>query len=439
MNHPTSADLDRLLAGRLTGKRRTRVVAHLLNRCPACNEQIAAAIVRPRTGDEPAGDQYEQALDNVFARFERQFQRQQSRADDEALLRRLRLGEPLTAEEATRLHGPPVVEYLLAESRALRHRDPERMLELAELARLVVDQVEGENIYQTADLKARTWAELANAYRVGDDLHAAADALQTAVAWAKRGSDDALLRARLGDLAASLYSDQGRFGEAERVLVEIHGLYMDRGETHLAGRALIKRGLFVGYDNRPIEAIALLTEGAALVDFAREPVLQVLVVHNVAWFLVDAGQYRKARIVLWRGHSLYHAAGDRLNLLRLQWLQGRIAAGLKRWDEAERVYQVVRRGLKRAGQNCAAALVALELMDLWVRQGRRSDVAELAGELLAVFRSLGIAREAIAVLILVQEWVQLAWVPAEILRDQIAIVARLVREVERNPRKRASA
>jgi tetratricopeptide (TPR) repeat protein len=430
--HPAPVDLDRLLAGQLYGAPRRRVVAHLLQGCVLCRRTLAAALA----GASPAD--YDAAIDGALARVLPRLP-ELTRSKEVQLRERLRSGPLLSAEEAARLPGRPLVEFLLEESRALRHRDPARMVELADMARLIADREELDDPRQTADLRARTWAELANAYRVGDDFHHAAEALETAVAWAERGTTDPLLCARLGDLAASLFSDQGRFREAERVLSLVHAIYLEHGERHLAGRALISRGLYIGYDNRPLEAIALIEKGEALVDFDREPVLQVLVVHNVAWFLVEAGRYREARIHLWKGLHLYQAAGDRLNLLRMQWLQGRIAAGLGNQEDAEKIFLVVRKGFKRAGQEMASALVALDLMVLWVEQGRRAEVDQVAGELLLVFRSLGIGREVLAVFLMFQEMARRSYVPDFFLLDEIKSLRRLLLELDRDPRRRRRA
>jgi tetratricopeptide (TPR) repeat protein len=424
--HPTRADLDRLVAGQLFGAPRRRVVAHLLQGCLLCRRTLATVLAAA----SPA------AIDGAFASVLSRLPELTRSEEVQQLRERLRSGPPLSAEEAACLPTRPLVEHLLEESRAQRHRDPARMVELADMARLIADREELEDPRQTADLRSRTWAELANAYRVGDDFKAAAEAFETAVTWAERGTTDPLLCARLGDLAASLSTDQGRFREAERFLSLVHTIYTEHGERHLAGRALIKRGLAIGHDNRPLEAIALIEKGEALVDFDREPVLRVVTVHNRADFLIVAGRFREARILLWQNLRLYQAAGDRLNLLRMQWLQGRIAAGLEKPEAAEKTFLVVRKGFKRAGQEMDSALVALDLMALWVEQDRRAEVDQVAGELLGVFRALGIGREFLAAFLIFQEMVRRSYVPEFYLRDEIKTLRRLLLELDRDPRLR---
>jgi tetratricopeptide (TPR) repeat protein len=427
--HAAPADLDRLVAGQLFGAPRRRVVAHLLQGCRLCRRSLATALAAA----SPAA--YDAAIDGALASVLSRLP-ELTRSEEVQLRERLRSGPPLSDEEAARLPARPLVEHLLEESRAQRHRDPARMVELADKACLIACRERLEDPRTTADLRARTWAELANAYRVGDDFKAAGEALENALIWAGLGTTDPLLCARLGDLAASLSTDQGRFREAERALTLVHSIYTEHGERHLAGRALISRGLAIGHDNRPLEAIALIEKGEALVDFDREPVLQVVIAHNLAWFQVDAGRYREARIRLWKGRALFQAAGDRLNLLRMQWLEGRIAAGLEKPEEAEKTFLVVRKGFKRARQTFDAALVALDLMALWVEQGRRAEVDQVAGELLGVFRSLGIGREFLAAFILFQEMVRRSYVPDFLLLDDIKTLRRLLLELDRDPRLR---
>lgn len=111
---------------------------------------------------------------------------------------------------------PSLVGVLLERSAALRYQDPAAMVaeagRAAQLACVLPARRYGARV--TADLRARALAELANAYRVADNLAMAASVLGDASSWAHRGTGDLRLAARLGDLSASLLSDERRFGEA---------------------------------------------------------------------------------------------------------------------------------------------------------------------------------------------------------------------------------
>jgi tetratricopeptide (TPR) repeat protein len=338
----------------------------------------------------------------------------------------------LVPEEAALLRGIPVIDLLLEQSRRLRFHAPGEMVRLTELALLAVERLDpaqhGDLVI--ADLRARTWGELGNAHRVNSDLDAAGDALRNATAWARRGTGDPLLAARLGSLFASLCADQRRFAEAARILGRVQAAYRALGDRHLAGRTLISLGIVLSNDGQPRPAVAAICEGLGLVDGEREPELRLLALHNLVFSLVEAGEYRRARTVLGQVRPLYRQHGDDLNLLRLRWLEGKIYAGLGELEAAVAHFQAVRLSFAERGQSFDAALVGLDLAMLWARQGRRAEVAGLAAALVESFRALRIARETIASLIILREWCDCSWVPDGILQNQIRVVTALVVEMD---------
>ena len=347
---------------------------------------------------------------------------------------KLRLAD-LSAAQAELLRSIPLVDLLLERSRALRYRDPDGMLRLADLALHVVERLDprrhGDSMI--ADLRARAWGELGNAHRVAGDLLAAQAALGEAAAWTRSGTGDPLLAARVGDLCASLYTDQGRFAEAAHILHLVHAAYRGAGDRHLAGRALISKGSAIAHDGHPAAAVAAICDGLSLIDPAREPELKLLALHNLVYNLVEAAEYRRARIVLWQIRPLYRQPGEALNLLRLRWLEGKIYSGLGDLAIAESHFQAARRSFVRRGQHFDAALVGLDLAMLWARQGRREEVRTLAAELVDSFRALRIARETLASLIVLREWCDCPWVPDDILQDQIRIITVLMNELDAKP------
>jgi tetratricopeptide (TPR) repeat protein len=226
--------------------------------------------------------------------------------------------------------------------------------------------------------------------------------LDAAVHWLRRGSRRPLLQARLADLVASLFIHQRRFADARELLAAAHDIYAAAGHRHLAGRALVSAGHLEITAASPAEAIQLLARGLALIDHRRASRLASQTLHNMLWSLVDLGYFRLARRQLWRARVLLTTDAHHLDLLRLRWLEGRIQAGLGRPEPAEAAFQEARAGFVAARQVFPAALVALDLAALWSRQRRIRDIRWIAGELVATFRALGIAREAIATLLVLQ-------------------------------------
>jgi hypothetical protein len=472
-DHPTSTEIARLVRGTLPRECRRRLVAHLLAGCPRCARLAAPALAlnpgmlerhvrraarrageksssagsatTPCAGDaSDAGDAGD--VEDLGERYERPVARACA-----AALRRLRElererraatapprpaavpGQGSTGAELPRLRGLLRVETLLAASWDLRYSDPREMLRLAELALFAGERLEQVRYGRAtvADVRARVWAELANAHRVGDDIVRAELAMVRAVSWVHRGSGDPWLLARVADLMASLLADQRRFADAAELLDKVHAFYLRMGNLHLAGRALISRGIFAGYDNQPRRALALLLQGLDLVDVRQDARLAAHAVHALLHNLVECGRYRQARIHLWRSRSLFAQHGGRLSQLRLRWLEGRIDAGLGELERAERELLATRQGFAATGNPYHSALVALDLAAVWLRQGKTKQVRQLVEEMIATFRALRIAREAVAALLILRESCD----RDEATLDRVRTVAMLLTELERQPRR----
>jgi len=310
-------------------------------------------------------------------------------------------------------------ESLIARSQACRHHDPEQMVLLAERAAAIAADLDplayGPEL--TADLRARCLAELGNAHRVYDDLEAAERALRSAVEESGRGTQDPLLLARIMDLTASLRGAQRRFGEALELLDAVYQLYESHGDRHNAGRALISKGLYTGYGNDPDEAVRLLSAGLGMIHPASDAKLVISAVHNLIGFLADSGRFSEAQRLLNRTRRAYYAEGDRVNLIKLRWLEGRIAAGLGRLRRAERVLLEARQELEANGLLYQTALASLDLAAVWLSQGKIAETRALVGELVATFQARRIAREALAALVLFKEAFDLDRTgPLELLR-----------------------
>jgi len=333
--------------------------------------------------------------------------------------------------------GPLEVEMLLAASADQRYTDPQEMVHLAELALFAAERLEQDRYGRAviSDMRARAWAELANAYRVAEDFVEAEQAMVRAVGWQSRGSGDPWLVARIATLMASLLADERRFADAGELLDQVHAFYCRTGDRHLAGRTLITRGIFAGYDNEPREALTLLTQGLEMIDSREDWRLAAQAVQAILWNLVECRRYRQARIHLWRSRSLLVRHGGSLHLLRLRWLDGRIYAGLGDLGRAERELLATRQGFEAAGSPYDAALVSLDLAAVWLRQRKTSQVRLLVDEMIATFRALRIGREAVAALLLLRE----ARDGDEPTLERVRAVALLLAELERQPRRRAGA
>jgi tetratricopeptide (TPR) repeat protein len=318
-------------------------------------------------------------------------------------------------------------ESLIARSQACRWQDPEQMVLLAERAVSAAESVDpmeyGREL--VADLRARAFAELANAHRVADDLDSAERVLRRAVEHSARGTQDPLLLARIMRLTAALRSAQRRFGEAITLLDACYTIYERHGDRSNAGRALLSKGLYIGYDNDPERAVRFLEAGLSMINPATDPKLVLSAVHNLVGFLADCGRFAEARRILRRARPAYVAEGDRLALIKMRWLEGRVAAGLGETDEAEEAFLEVQRDLEQAGLAYHVALVSMDLADIWLQAGRTAEVRELVEGIVSIFRARRIAREALAALLLLREALALDRVSLELLRTVQGYIKRL--------------
>jgi tetratricopeptide (TPR) repeat protein len=305
-------------------------------------------------------------------------------------------------------------ELLCRMSREAALHDAIRAVERAELAVLAAERLRpGEPAEEEwlLGLRALASAHLGNARRVLGELRGAEEAF----AWAaelweryERETGDPLgYGPVILDLKASLRRDQRRFEEALDLLDRVVTAYRDGDpetqDLHLAGRALIKKAYTYDQMGNPSRALELLQEAAPLVDPARDPRLFLCLRHNVVWSLATLGRHEEARELLPEVAALSREIGNALDLARLRWAEGRIAAGLGEAGRAEEAFREVRRALVEQGIGYDAALVSLELAALYARQGRTAEMKELAGEMLPIFQAADVHREALAALAVFQQ------------------------------------
>ncbi len=328
------------------------------------------------------------------------------------------------------LVGLPLYEALLERSWALRHEDPVQMMQLAQFAALLADRHAGDglNRQELADLRCRAWIELGNAYRVADELDQAEDAMGHAAELLLAGSQDELLGARFFAALASLFAALRYFEAACCLQDGVSEIYRQHGDEHLAGRALVMKGIFLGYKGDAEEAVRLITQGLSSLDEQRDPGLVFSSLQTAAWFLVDCGRFREARVALFelKGRDL----GGRVNELKVRWLEGHIFVGLKEFDRAERRLLEVKQGFEEAGLGYKAALAGLELAAVWLRRDRVEPAEQMALECSRTFLSLGIQRELLGSVLLLRRAAEKRCLTLTLLNQVIDAL----REVERSSR-----
>ena len=402
--HPSSDVFDRMTRGTASPEETRDAVRHLLTACPHCSRLARAA----RTAQPPSSPQM---YDAVFERLHRKVAADLTRIEKERATARQLYAELLEQEAVqglTQVHSTrryaslALCELLLQMARDLALEAPARARRATELAVRVAEQLDlelyGAPVVQ--DLRAIAWAYLADTGRVHADLRLSESALETAELLLEEGSGDPLVHAELLGVKASLSAYSGRFEEAVHLLNKVASTYRRLGDRHLLGRTHIKKGTVLGNAGELDAALRLIRCGMDLIDPPREPRLMVCATHNYIWFLKENGSSGQADACLDGARRLYQRAGDRRDLLRLRWLEGKIAEHPR---EAEAALLAARDGLAREGLAYEAALAAMDLAVLYTSEGRRNDMRRQTDLMLPLFRSEDMYRETLVALISFQD------------------------------------
>jgi hypothetical protein len=304
-----------------------------------------------------------------------------------------------------RFHTLALCKLLCDRSLEAGRRDSAECVALAELGIVAADCLDAGcySAEMVHDMKAGAWACLGNARRLAGDFAGAEQALAFAEALAEEGTGDPLEEARLLELKASLLSDQGWFEEAAELLDTVVDIYDEVKELHLKGKTLITKGVNVGYSGWPRQAVELIRLGLAQLDAGSEPRFELEAGQDLAWFLNDCGHCDQAQIELDRRRPALGATGDAWTRLRAEWLDTRIALRSGRWLEAELRLDYLVGQLVGDGLGYEAALVMLDLAAFYLEHGRLHEVRRLADDMLPIFLSQDIHRQAVGALIAFQQ------------------------------------
>ncbi len=333
--------------------------------------------------------------------------------------------------------GLGVYAALLQWSWALRLSNPKEMIHLAEVAVEVVQDLDPQRYgaERVADLQAWALGALANAYRVADRLHLAERTFGKAYALRQKGSDDPYLKIRLLDLEASLLGVRREFDLALRRLTSLSGLYQELGDSHLAGRVLIKKALYTHYSGDSEEALRINEEGMQRINFQREPKLFMQAIHNHILFLVDLGRFTLAKRALFENRRNLIIYKDQISALRLRGIEGQIYYGLGELVSAEVAFSDAKEGLLKEEMSFYVALVSLELAMVFLRQGRVEDAEAEVIAAREIFLANEIYREYLGSLIYLEECLRLRDdATAELIEATVRYLRR--QEIEKPPRRR---
>ncbi|MFL6237532.1 MAG: hypothetical protein ACJ76N_30710 [Thermoanaerobaculia bacterium] len=413
-SHLTEETLAKWLSGTLEHDEVLRlVVPHFLARCPVCRERHAEIL---RLQKEVGHWDPETAVTEG-----RQAPELWARLDGRPYAEQLR-----EVEESEDLHAWGLCQLVLQKSREATFSDPARGVELANLALRIVRHLgKAYDPNWVTDLRARCFAHLGNARRVLGELRSAEDAFVKAEdCLARSTSGNVEARAEVLDLKSSLRRAQRRLDEALDLVDRALALYREAGEEHGIGKSLLKRAKILEEGGDFAGAIDELRRASEEIDPAREPQLVAYSRFNLLSCLAWAERFEDAETLLPEVRAVSEGVGQPLDLVRLRWIEGLIHLGLGRRGPAEAAFREVQGEFLDRQMGYDAALVSLDLARLYAQEGCTEDLKRLAAEMMPVFQSRDVHREAILALLMFQRACEEERLTVDLVRQLSAYLRR---------------
>lgn len=404
----------------MSGAERSNLLQLLTEKLPADVLETLQDLSTP-TADDMGSQHYGTAIQTAWGRaIGEHVGDDEGERDRESFLQKLLSLDPerrhVYLDNQPRLHTISTATRLLRLCWEQRIVDPQHSEDLAKLALDVLRLVELKAApHLIEDLQARAWACIGNARRIQSDLQGAAQALRIAEEHLQGGHQDPLEEALVEHSIGRLFQDQRRFRDAIPRLNRAARKYQQIGDTTSHLHVLITLGCTYREAGDATRGLDTLRRAEDLQPDDHPSLLYVR--HNQIDCLIDLGRYEEAASLLHTTRPLYAHAPEPLARLRLPWIEGRLARHMGRFDDAEYLFQRVRQGFIEHGIAYDAAQVSLELAEIYVEQGRNEELKELAQEMVTVFRSRNVEREAIAALLMLHHAASAERATLHMIRD----------------------
>ncbi len=148
---------------------------------------------------------------------------------------------------------------------------------------------------------------------------------------------------------------------------------------HVQGRLLLQLAELAGFE-RPALGVRLLDAARPLLDFHREPRLEIVLAHRRIWFLNDAGRPGLA-LDAYRATLRLYACWPELRIRGLRWwLLGRIERSLGELEQAEIYLSRAVALFREHGHAHDQALSGLDLADIHLRLRQPEKARRLLDE-----------------------------------------------------------
>jgi tetratricopeptide (TPR) repeat protein len=394
--HLSLAALARLNMNRMDDEDAHRVVAHLAGVCPGCqaiHDELQQLRREVGHWDDVLVVQEAADAPDLWRHLEPQPYDQQRRE----------------IEEDGALQTWALCRLLLRRSLAAAGERPAPAVRLATLGVKVSEHL--EDAYDrnwVLDLRALAFAHLGNALRTAAEHQGADNAFLDAHACLRRsGTGNDRIKAEVISLEASLRRDERRFDEALALCDQAIAIYAsgdpDAGDTHLAARSLVQKAHVLEQMGDVEQAVSAVQQALPWIDEQRDPRLLLRARHRLVWLLPAAGNAQQASALLPEVQELAQRRGDEVDRIHLRWAEGRLALALGMVGPAEQAFREVQLDLLQHDLGYDAALVSLDLAALYAQESCLAELKQLALDILPVFSSRQVHREAMAALLLFQQ------------------------------------
>lgn len=291
--------------------------------------------------------------------------------------------------EELRLKSPTLFHLLRRKSHRVSTSDPARGVQLAQLSLRSVDNL-GRSFHDNtllASLRTSGWAWLAHA-QITHDPAGAEESLGEAERCFKRSNGSPELRGDIAFARGQLRREQRRLAEAAELLEEARSAYQQCGLDELSTEALVALASVQHEEGHAATAVPLLQEALETIDDHTDGTVKLSLFLNLIAAHVETGQHTEGAEILPRARQLSLAYGTSQHRIRLRWLEGVICRHLGRFGEAESALLEARDAYSEIGDSVNAALVCLDLAELYSKEGRLTELTRLSSAMTPLFGNL---------------------------------------------------
>jgi tetratricopeptide (TPR) repeat protein len=349
------------------------VVTHLAG-CPKCRRRVSVLkyLEENCLGGKRSLDSGPADYDSVLHQVERSIQERQISLEEERgaaeklvleLIRTPAERRRFLLRSNPRYHTWSILCLLVDRAHDLKFLEPEKT-EILLLLALDISQFLDSAYYGSGrieDLRARSWAYIANSRRIRGDFGGAEQAFDVSLFHLAHGTSDDLERALILDLRASLSRSQRKLDEALSLLSRSIRIFGCIGDRHRQGRALVKVAVTHSYGGEPDKGILHLHQAVELIDPTLEPRLLLCAWHNMSHNLAVTGRLREAQRYFARARRLYARFQDPQTAQRMKWLEGTIKLRLGSHQEATTLLLETRNWFAGSGLQLDSQMLTREL------------------------------------------------------------------------------